>query len=324
MNFGVQWHITDICNLKCRHCYRGEREKDLSLVDNISIFNNFKRLPEKLNKKIDISLTGGEAILYPNFKELCRYLRKDNLVEELHLMTNGTIYSEELVDFFHECNIPAIQISLDGLKDNHDYIRGNGNFEKSLENIKKYIGGGISIQVHLVLNKKNINEVFQLVDILDEIGVDTFVASHLVPIGEGFNISDILITKEEWKNYQDRVFDYEREKKPRIRILKGRPTWNNYGEQYGSSCPAGINSLNILSNGDVVPCRRLPLVVGNLLTESVFSIWYDNDIYWEMRDKDNLTGKCATCSDKNRCGGCRALAYAFNNGIMGEDPYCWR
>lgn len=324
INFGVQWHITDICNLRCKHCYREEQQKDLSLAENIKIFENFSRLPKKLWKKIDISLTGGEALLYPYIKELAEYLRSNEVVDELHLMTNGTIYSPEIVAFLHKYNIPAIQISIDGNQESHDFIRGKGNFAKSIENIKRFIENGITIQVHLVLNKNNIKDVFSLIKLLDSIGVSTFLATHLVPIGEGANISNILISKDEWKCFQTGVFAYEKESKPKIKILKGRATWNNFGEAYGSSCPVGINSLNILSNGDVVLCRRLPIVIGNLLNDSIFSIWYDNDVLWKMRDRDNLSGKCASCEDKLKCGGCRALAYAFGNGIMGEDPYCWR
>ena len=324
INFGVQWHITDICNLKCKHCYRESRLNDLTLEENIAIFENYSRLAKKLGKKIDISLTGGEAILYPYFKDLAEYLRSKDIVDELHLMTNGTIYTQELVDFFHKVNVPAIQISVDGIKSTHDYIRGDGTFDKTIENIRRYILEGIRVQVHLVLNKKNIKDAFELISMLDDIGVDTFLATHLVPIGGGADISNILITKEEWKWFQEEVFKFETITRPKIKILKGRATWNIFGEEYGSSCPVGINSLNILSNGDVVLCRRLPIVIGNLLKDSVFEIWYGNEILWQMRDKDNLTGKCATCEDKLKCGGCRALAYAFGNGIMGEDPYCWR
>ena len=169
INFGVQWHITDICNLRCKHCYREEQQKDLSLAENIKIFENFSRLPKKLGKKIDISLTGGEALLYPYIKELAEYLRSNEVVDELHLMTNGTIYSPEIVAFLHKYNIPAIQISIDGNQESHDFIRGKGNFAKSIENIKRFIENGITIQVHLVLNKNNIKDVFSLIKLLDSI-----------------------------------------------------------------------------------------------------------------------------------------------------------
>lgn len=324
LNFGVQWHITDICNLKCKHCYRDERLSDLTLEQNIQIFENFSRLPEKLGRKMDISLTGGEALLYPHFKDLVRYLRQNENVDELHLMTNGTLYNNKLIPFLHDNSIHAVQVSIDGTQNNHDFIRGQGTFEKSIENIKKLVDAGISVQVHMVLNKANLSSVFELINFLDDIGVSTFLATHLVPIGAGSNISDILISKDDWKWYQESVFEYEREHRPNINILKGRATWNIFDAQYGSSCPVGINSLNILTNGDVVLCRRVPIKIGNLLEDSIFKIWYDTDILWEIRDKDNLTGKCATCEDKLKCGGCRALAYAFGNGIMGEDPYCWR
>lgn len=323
-NFSMQWHITDACNLNCRHCYRDEKVQDLSLEDNIKVFNNIRSLAKKMNNRMDISLTGGEAITYYAFEDLVKYLRADEIVDEIHLQTNGTMIDDKLLKILSENKIGSVQISIDGTEPIHDYMRGEGTFKKSISGIKILKNHGIETQVHCVLTKLNYNSIFELIDYLNDIGVDTFLATHLVPIGAGKDIESSLITKEDWKNYQMGIMEHYPPDSTRIKVLKGRPTWNLICDEYGSACPVGINSVCVVSNGDMLLCRRMPIKTGNLLTESIFSIWYNNDDYWKLRDRRNLKGKCGSCDQSKKCSGCRALAYAINGDYLAEDPYCWK
>lgn len=326
VNFGVQWHITDICNLQCRHCYRKDKVEDLSLEENIRIFENFIRLVKKKDDRVDISLTGGEALLYPQFEELVSYLRGNEYVDDIHLMTNGTFLEKKHIDLLKRYGIKAVQVSLDGIQKIHDSIRGEGTFEKSINGLRLLHDNGIMTQVHLVFNRSNYDSIFELISYLDDLGiVDGFLATHLVPVGRGNDMKDMIISKEQWKNYQLEIEkkDSNNEYK-NLTVYKGRPTWNLVCDEYGSSCPAGINGFDLLSNGDVMMCRRLDIVIGNLLKDSIFKIWYDNDDIWMLRDKDKLKGKCGSCTSRHKCGGCRALAYSLNGDYLAEDPYCWK
>jgi radical SAM protein with 4Fe4S-binding SPASM domain len=77
----------------------------------------------------------------------------------------------------------------------------------------------------------------------------------------------------------------------------------------GALCSAGNNALTIMPDGTLYPCRRLPIPIGNILTDGLFSIWYDSDILWRIRNPDNLQGKCRDCDLLAVCRGCRAMAY---------------
>jgi len=91
----------------------------------------------------------------------------------------------------------------------------------------------------------------------------------------------------------------------------------------GGFCPVGYTALTILHDGTVLPCRRLNVPIGNLLNEKLFKIWYDSDVLWNIRNKNNLQGKCSGCVNIARCGGCRAIAYETTGNYMGEDLQCW-
>ena len=60
--FHIQWHITNFCNLRCRHCYQENftPEKDISFGELKKIFRNVENFLKRENKKLVIDLTGGE------------------------------------------------------------------------------------------------------------------------------------------------------------------------------------------------------------------------------------------------------------------------
>lgn len=79
-----------------------------------------------------------------------------------------------------------------------------------------------------------------------------------------------------------------------------------------------------MHDGTVYPCRRLPIPLGNVLSDGIFKIWYKSDILWNIRRKNRMTSSCGTCEDLGLCGGCRAAAYAESGDYLAEDPLCWK
>ena len=77
-----------------------------------------------------------------------------------------------------------------------------------------------------------------------------------------------------------------------------------------------------MPNGDVLPCRRFPVSIGNLLTYSLKTIWEKSDLLEKLRQKENLKGKCGNC-EMEHCRGFRSLALALTGDYLAEDPHCW-
>jgi radical SAM protein with 4Fe4S-binding SPASM domain len=75
------------------------------------------------------------------------------------------------------------------------------------------------------------------------------------------------------------------------------------------------------ANGDVYPCRRLPVVIGNLLHDDLEEIWRGEALE-QLRNRDALTDRCGRCRLRWHCGGCRAVAYALGGSALAEDPQC--
>jgi radical SAM protein with 4Fe4S-binding SPASM domain len=76
-----------------------------------------------------------------------------------------------------------------------------------------------------------------------------------------------------------------------------------------------------MPEGNVFPCRRFPISIGNLLDVPLKHIWEKSEILEKLRRKENLKGKCGSCARKD-CRGCRSLALALTGDFLEVDPHC--
>jgi radical SAM protein with 4Fe4S-binding SPASM domain len=87
-------------------------------------------------------------------------------------------------------------------------------------------------------------------------------------------------------------------------------------------CLAGTGVCFISHEGEVFPCGYLPAIAGDLRKQSFAEIWNDSAVFAQLRDDDNLKGKCGCCEFRHVCMGCRARAYAATGDFLAEEPFC--
>lgn len=324
--FSIQWHITNRCNLRCNHCYQDNYMDEPTLERLIDNYNAMERFLVKENYYADIALTGGEPCISENLEPLLKYLNTRERVKKLMILTNGTLLTSAQADFLKKFNVDLVQVSLDGGNASvHEAIRGTNTFERALGGIRILKEAGIDVQIQMVVHKNNVESVENLIQVCNEYAVDRLLVTRLVLEGKaGENMTGLLLSLEEYKSLLYMLDAYSNEKRNKVKILKSRCLWRLVDEEYGALCPVGINSIAVLPNGDVLPCRRMPLAAGNLNKESLYKIWYGSKILWDIRQKENLKGKCGACKDHDKCGGCRAMAFAMTGDYMETDPYCWK
>jgi radical SAM protein with 4Fe4S-binding SPASM domain len=87
-------------------------------------------------------------------------------------------------------------------------------------------------------------------------------------------------------------------------------------------CLAGTGVCFISHKGEVYPCGYLPVLAGDVNQQSLAEIWENATVFKELRDTDNLKGKCGCCEFRNACMGCRARAFAASGDYLDEEPFC--
>jgi radical SAM protein with 4Fe4S-binding SPASM domain len=108
----------------------------------------------------------------------------------------------------------------------------------------------------------------------------------------------------------------------------GRPTHGHPGghpsdmSAMTKGCLAGTGVCFISHEGEVFPCGYLPVIAGDLRRQSFTEIWEHAEVFQQLREVDNLKGKCGCCEFRNVCMGCRARAYAATGDFLDEEPFC--
>ena len=329
--FYFQWHFMNRCNLRCAHCYQGGYcFEDLPLDKLLEIGNQIVLALRAWNMLGRISLTGGEPFLSPHLIPLIDFLEAEPHIKQFDILTNGTCITEEhIVALRQSKKLHQIQISLDGATAMvHDSVRGAGTFDKVLDTIKNLKRNGFAVSFMFTLMRQNKSHAVKMIDFADQCGVDAITVERVTPCGHS-NISDIL-TAMEIKDIYENITERANVVRDSLTVRRARPLWINTtslninpNAKIGGFCPVGLTALAILWDGTVLPCRRLEIPIGNILTDGIFKIWYDSDVLWRIRDKSNLKGKCHDCRNIERCGGCRAIAYETTDDYMGEDVQCW-
>lgn len=329
--FYFQWHITEKCNLRCKHCYHADytSHNELDLSELISIANKIDSTLKKWDKRGTLSITGGEPfVIKDKLFPLLHHINSIRTIHHFDILTNGWLLDQgSLNELKRLGKLRRVQVSLEaGNRELNDQIRGNGSFEKTLSAIRLLKKNGFQVAVMMTISHINKNEVEPLVDMLKREGVDTFSAERFIPEGVGANLKNGLLTQDEVKEVFERIYSIAM-KEDKIRILLYRPLFallNGSDPTVGALCSVGNNALTIMHDGTIYPCRRLPIPIGNALTDSFYKVWYTSEVLWNIRNTKNIKGKCADCDLIPVCRGCRAMAYALTGDYLAEDPQCWK
>jgi radical SAM protein with 4Fe4S-binding SPASM domain len=155
-------HITDRCNLKCRHCFLGEAGKhELALAQVKKVIDEFETM-----QGLRLMVSGGEPLLHQDFFQINDYL-EDKKVRRV-LLTNGTLLTEAMIS---RLKFDEVQISLDGMQEAHDRLRGAGSFKRALAALELLAAAGIQVSVATMIHRYNLGDFDVLEDLLTQIGV---------------------------------------------------------------------------------------------------------------------------------------------------------
>lgn len=328
--FYIQWHITNFCNLRCKHCYQDDfsKKSDLDWAGLKKICDTLQDTMKVWNKTACIHLTGGEPLLKHELFPLLSHLNRQSTVEELGIITNGLLIDRKMMRRLSDFpKLKKVKISLDGgdAKTN-DSIRQEGAFQKVMQNIPLIKETGrFEIILMFTAMKRNLRSLPSLFRLCQDRGIDGLIIERFIPLGRGREVMDEVLSKKEWKEMIGMLSDFISAEEEDFFFPYQAFQISFSGEEselLGAPCVVGVDGICIMPEGSVFPCRRFPISIGNLLNDSLKQIWEESDILEKLRKKENLKGKCGSCA-MEECRGCRSLALALTGDYLGEDPHCW-
>ncbi|MBI2375930.1 MAG: radical SAM protein [Deltaproteobacteria bacterium] len=206
---GVRWiafHVTDACQLNCKHCLRDPELKahhiELGLV---------RRMLDQAAGVYGIrhvALTGGEPSLHPEFDEIL-----DAIVERgmtWHCVTNAVRFDKRLLKMLEADPrrreaLSALDFSLDGATEAvHDRIRGEGSFRDVMRAVALSKMRDIPFVLQMTLNALNVHELEAFAIMAAELGAERASYNFLQPTGTYLD-AEMYLSHDAWRRVQDRI-----------------------------------------------------------------------------------------------------------------------
>lgn len=337
--FSFQWHITDECDQRCKHCYIFS-ENNCKKIDAMT----FGQMKETFYNCLDFCqmygrlpyfyITGGDPILHPDFWNLLALLKEHNI--SFTILGNPFHLNDDVCRRLKEYGCDKYQLSIDGLKETHDWFRKPGSFDCTLEKIDCLNRAGIRSVIMSTVSGTNIEEIPGIIDAVVEHKAKVYAFARYCPTAEEKEVGIeplryrqlLEVCDKKFKEYEALGCDTYFNKKDHLWTLyeyeKGDftiPQNVKDGMIYGG-CNCGNCHLTILPTGDIYACRRVQnSKVGNVYEDRIADVWVS-----EMENYREYTKfeKCSKCELLAFCRGCPAVATGKNGDFYAADPQCWK
>ncbi len=337
--FSFQWHITDECDQRCKHCYiyagdSGKPPERMGWPQMERVMANCLDFCETFNRLPYFYITGGDPILHPDFWRLLEALHARGI--PFTILGNPFHLDDAVCARLRSLGCEKYQLSLDGMRETHDWFRKPGSFDCTLERIPVIRRAGIRSVIMTTVSGRNIDEVPEIIDTAVACGVDVFAFARYCPTGEERETGIAPLRYRELLETCDRKFKAYEMAGCHTYFNKKDHLWTLYAYEIGEfslppdaqpgmiygGCNCGNCHLTILPSGELYACRRVQNSrVGSALTDRIADVWVHP--MEKYRDYDRFA-KCARCELLAWCRGCPAVARGTNGNFYDADPQCWK
>lgn len=319
-SFTLQWHVTQACDLHCKHCYDRSDRAPLSLAEATRILDELHEFCAARHVMGAVSFTGGNPLLHPAFNEIYRAATERGFTAAIL----GNPAPRERIEELIAIQMPAFfQVSLEGLQAHNDSIRGAGHFDRIMAFLDVLRDLGVSSMVMLTLTSENIDQVLPLAEALRD-KTDIFHFNRLSMVGEGAKL--LLPDPARYRPFLQAYIEAARSnpvmgiKDNLINIIRHEQGVAPFGGCTGYGCGAAFNFVTLLADGEVLACRKFPSPIGNVHERSI-SGTYDSEAAQRYRAG---AAACRTCAVRPVCGGCLASTHSHGLNIFeNKDPFCF-
>jgi radical SAM protein len=333
--FVVIWENTRACDLACVHCRAAAQPRrnhfELTTEEGFELIDQIAELQPKV-----FVLTGGDPLKRDDTYALIQYARMKGL--EPSLTPSATpLLTEEAVTKMKAHGLGRMAVSLDASNAaEHDaFRRVAGSFDVTLRAIRQAARESIPVQVNTTVTRRTVDDLPTMVALLEELDIAMWSVFFAVPTGRA-KTSD-LVTAAEVEELFGFLFETSKRVPFSIRTTEAMH-YRRYVLQHGGAMPLGVHPngapraprgvneakgfVFISHIGDVYPSGFLPLKAGNVRQQRLGDIYRTSKLFVDLRDPDNLQGKCGRCEYRELCGGSRARAWAMTGDVFESDPLC--
>ena len=335
----VIWETTQACDLTCVHCRASAQPErnsgELSTAEAYKLLDEIRRFGNPL-----MVFTGGDPLKRPDLYELMEYSVKIGL--RTNVSPSATpLLTTEAIDKFKELGLARMAISLDGATaKTHDTFRGiPGTFDRAMIALKHAQKIGLDTQQQTTVTRRNMHELQQIADIVEETGGKMWSLFFLVTMGRAESNDDL--TAAEYEQVFETIYEISKRSSFEVKTTEAmhyrRFIAQRQKEEHGldptsdgakrvAFRTAGVSDgkgfVFVSHVGDIYPSGFLPVYGGNVRNDSLVDIYRNGQLFQTLRDPAYREGKCGCCEYVKICGGSRSRAYWTTGDYLAEDPRC--
>ena len=312
----VSINITRKCNLRCEHCLSSSGLADLNELTTEELFKLVDQLKEA--GKPTLAIGGGEPLVRRDLFEVMGRAKENDV--PVSMVTNGILVNERIAKRLNGLSLNSITVSIDGLQENHELIRGKGSFVKTLkgiETLRRWVTTA-KLSIRVTVNTRNMEECPELILLAESLGVQSVRLTPTLPLGRALENDHLLLSQKQYLQFLANC----RKVVVGIEVIlpddKPDPETLRLGE-FGRHC--GTEVCWITQTGNVYPCIFYGnrYLAGNIRKENFLILWD------KCREMSRFSGNkyCNHCEIYKDCrGGCRCRALWQYGDINAIDPYC--
>ena len=329
----VNLELTELCNVKCRHCYNPWRDESMGEIslDEIKLNLIIKKLSEA--RVFHVILTGGEPM--SNFEILIKAIKKLR-DQDITVSCNSNLIlaDEKKTKLLFEAGLDHILTSFPSIdKKENDYIMQSKNsLDRIIRGIKACVSSGIRVSANMVILRTNMDKIYETGKLAASLGCDKFFITRAVPPSYSetskseTSEEDLYnLTHKETKDCLDEVLRVKKDFGIRVGSLVSYPLCfledlEKYKDFVGRGCPSQSgHRMSINSNGDLHVCVHEEESYGNIFKTSIQDVYQNQMRSWHNKSKRSK--ECLGCEYINMCeSGCQMIAAAVNGETATKDP----
>ncbi len=312
--FRAHIELLNSCNLKCVHCYLSPHDKKLKITKQ-QLFSFLDEL--EIMGTLEVIITGGEALLYKDLIQVLKYAREKDF--SIALLTNGTLFNDEIIESLREVNVAFVQVSLYSMNPTlHDKITGvSGSWNKTQDSIHKLIKNNIRIEIACPVINENSDSFHKVLDYYNNLGVN--VSNDLgIMAGEDFSRDNLShrVNKNEIREIIKRRTQFEI-------FPKSLSNLQRNCSPDDSICSMGKSLICFSYDGNYYPCPGFRMSLGNIYDNSLNKLWKSSPKINYLRNISYSSfPTCLKCEYVEYCSICPAKFYNESSGdIFKTDKY---
>ena len=203
-------------------------------------------------------------------------------------MSNGSFLTNDILQVLKDTCVSFVQLSIDGNKKMHDYLRAPGDYDRVFRTAEFLEKNGIRTYISFTANRRNYKYLPKVVIECRRRGITKLWSDRLVPVGQGKELQGLVIEKTDFPRYVKRLKRaqgnwFVRKIYPKTRVAMNRALQFQKSKGIIYSCSAGKSLITVDEFGNVMPCRRMPLLCGNALDITLSDVYWENEVFRALR-----------------------------------------